>query len=90
MKIKKILTDNGTQFIDRFTSNKKDKDGKSIPAGWHAFDQACTDLKIEHRLIPPRHPQTNGIVERLNGRISEIVQQTRFASSYELQETLNN
>jgi transposase InsO family protein len=85
MKIKKLLTDNGTQFTDRFTSNKKDKDGKSIPTGWHDFDQACTDRKIERRLIPPHHPQTNGMVERLNGSISEIVQQTRFASSSELQ-----
>jgi transposase InsO family protein len=90
MKIKKLLTDNGTQFTDRFTSNKKDKDGKSIPTGQHDFDKACSTLKIEHRLIPPRHPQTNGMVERFNGRISEIVQQTRFASAAELDATLNN
>jgi transposase InsO family protein len=90
MKIKKLLTDNGTQFTDRFTSNKKDTDGKSIPTGQHDFDQACNALKIEHRLIPPRHPQTNGMVERFNGRISEIVQQTRFASAAELDATLNN
>jgi transposase InsO family protein len=33
---------------------------------------------IEHRLIKPRKPQTNGMVERFNGRIKEVVQQTRF------------
>lgn len=42
----------------------------------------------EHRLSPPRHPQTNGLVERFNGRISEVVQQTRFKSGAELEATL--
>lgn len=82
MRIVKILTDNGSQFTDRFTCKAKE------PSGQHAFDQACQSLAIEHRLIPPRHPQTNGMVERFNGRISELVQQTRFRSSYELETTL--
>ena len=46
------------------------------PSGKHVFDLACNDLGIEHRLAPPRHPQTNGMVERFNGRISELVNQT--------------
>jgi transposase InsO family protein len=83
-KINKLLTDNGTQFTDRFTS--KDKQ----PTGNHAFDKQCKSLNIEHRLSPPRHPQTNGMVERFNGRISEVVQQTRFASGAELEATLNS
>jgi transposase-like protein len=82
VKIEKILTDNGTQFTDRFTSKEKQ------PTGNHAFDQECAQQGIEHRLIPPRHPQTNGMVERFNGRISELVQQTRFASAEELEKTL--
>jgi transposase InsO family protein len=32
----------------------------------------------------------NGMVERFNGRISKVVQQTRFASGAELEATLNN
>ena len=83
-KITKILTDNGTQFTDRFTS--KDKQ----PPGKHLFDQQCIAQGIEHRLSPPRHPQANGMVERFNGRISEIVKQTRFASKAELESTLTN
>jgi transposase InsO family protein len=83
MKIQKILTDNGSQFTDRFTSQKKE------PSGNHAFDQVCSQLGIEHRLSPPRHPQTNGMVERFNGRISELTKQTRFASAQELETTLN-
>jgi transposase InsO family protein len=82
MKIKTILTDNGSQFTDRFTSTTK------APSGQHVFDLACVSMDIEHRLCPPRHPQTNGMVERFNGRISEIVNQTRFASTVDLDHTL--
>ena len=48
MKIQKILTDNGSQFTDRFTAKDKRASGK------HAFDVSCADLGIEHRLSPPR------------------------------------
>jgi transposase InsO family protein/transposase-like protein len=89
--IVKLLTDNGSQFTDRFTSKQKDPEtGDRIPSGKHAFDVLCKQLAIEHRLIPSRHPQTNGMVERFNGRISEIVNQTRFASRAELESTLHN
>jgi hypothetical protein len=37
-----------------------------------------------------RRPQTNGMVERFNGRISEVVSKTRFASAAELEATLNS
>ena len=84
MKIVKLLTDNGSQFTDRFTNKKRE------PSGRHKFDVRCKALGIEHRLCPPRHPQTNGMVERFNGRISEVVQQTRFASAAQLEATLMN
>ena len=83
MKIIKLLTDNGRQFTDRFTSQRK------TPSGTHAFDLACQTLGIEHRLIPPRHPQTHGMVERFNGRISEVLATTRFVSGEELKTTIN-
>ena len=54
IKISKILTDNGSQFTDRLTA----KDKK--PSGKRAFDVACAAMSAEHRLAPPRHPQTNG------------------------------
>ena len=84
MKIVKLLTDNGSQFTDRFTAKKRE------PTGRHSFDVCCKALAIEHRLCPPRHPQTNGMVERFNGRISEVVKQTRFASAAELEATLES
>ncbi|WP_197046837.1 DDE-type integrase/transposase/recombinase [Paucibacter sp. KBW04] len=67
MKINKVLTDNGSQFTDRFTSKTRE------PSGKHHFDLRCRALGIEHWACPSRHPQTNGLVERFNGRISELV-----------------
>ena len=84
MKITKLLTDNGSRFTDRFTGKSRK------PSGRHAFDKRCTGLEIEHRLAPSRHPQTNGMVERFNGRISEVIRQTRFQSAAELQATLTD
>lgn len=82
MKIVKLLTDNGSQFTDRFTNKKRE------PSGRHRFDVRCKALNIEHRLCPPRHPQTNRMVERFNARISEVVNQTRFTSAAYLEVTL--
>jgi transposase InsO family protein len=91
IKIIKLLTDNGSQFTDRCISREKDSvSGDRMPTGKHAFVVLCKDLKIEHRLIPPGHLQTNGMVERFNGRINEIVNQTRFGSAAEFESTLRN
>ena len=37
----------------------------------HSFEAACADLAIEHRLTEPRHPWTNGQVERMNRTIKD-------------------
>jgi hypothetical protein len=84
MRINNVLTDNGSQFTDRFTSKNR------TPTGKHVFDRTCALLGIEHRLCPPRHPQTNGMVERFNGRIADLVKQTRFASAADLETTLQH
>jgi transposase InsO family protein len=84
MRIVKLLTDNGACFTDRFQQKSRS------PSGKHPFDVRCRTLGIEHRLCPPRHPQTNGLVERFNGRISDVIAQTRFHSSTQLQQTLLN
>ncbi|MCI5158011.1 MAG: transposase, partial [Candidatus Electrothrix sp. AUS1_2] len=81
--ISKILTDNGKEFTDRFCPT-----GERKPTGNHIFDQECAEHGIEHRLIKPKKPRTNGMVERFNGRIQEVVQQTRFESARQLEETL--
>ena len=62
---------------------------KRAATGRHAFDQLCTDLGIEHRLAPPMHPQTNGMVERFNGRIEDVLQSHHFRSGEDLETTLH-
>ncbi len=66
--VRTVLTDNGKEFSDRFTSA-----GERQITGRHPFDRLCGEKRIARRLIQPRHPQTNGIVERFNGRIAEIL-----------------
>ena len=67
-----LLTDNDGGFTDRFAVDKKNKpQGK--PSGTHLFDQVCRAHHIEHRLIRPFRPQTNGMVERFNRRLSEAL-----------------
>ena len=74
----------GKKFTDRlFGLRKRSATGK------HEFDLLCADLGIEHRLAPPQHPQTNGMVERFNGRIEEVLQSHHFRSGEELETTLH-
>lgn len=81
--ITKVLTDNGKAFTDRFcvTSERR-------PTGAHTFDRGCADNRIEQRLTKPRTPQTNGMIERFNGRIADVLRTHRFDSSASLQATL--
>ncbi len=83
LKICKILTDNGLEFTDRLFGGRS-----RPPTGDHEFDQLCTTLGIEHRLTQPRTPQTNGMVERFNGRISEVLRTNHFKDGEDLRSTL--
>ncbi len=58
-----ILTDNGLEFTDKWAR------GKGFVSGNHKFDVECKDDEIEHRLTAPYTPQTNAMVERVNGTI---------------------
>jgi transposase InsO family protein len=84
LRIRTILTDNGKEFTDRlFGLRKRAQSGK------HEFYKLCTALNIEHRLTPPRSPQTNGMVERFNGRIEDVLESHHFQSGEELEATLH-
>jgi transposase InsO family protein len=37
------------------------------------FEEACRKLTVEHRTTKPYTPQTNGLVERFNGRVQREV-----------------
>lgn len=77
-----ILTDNDGAFTDRLNQ------ATGEPSGKHPVDQLCAAHGIAHRLIPPRHPQTNGMVERFNGRISEVLAAVHLRNREELEATL--
>ena len=84
LRIRTVLTDNGKEFTDRLFGLRK------RPAtGEHEFDTLCAALEIDHRLTPPKSPQTNGMVERFNGRIEEVLQSHHFQSGEELETTLH-
>jgi transposase InsO family protein len=70
LRVHTILTDNGSQFTDRFAVDKKAKPPDK-PSGTHAFDQLCAARAITHRLTQPFRPQSNGMVERFNRRLGE-------------------
>ncbi|MEW9613376.1 IS481 family transposase [Shinella sp. S4-D37] len=75
-KIHTVLTDNGTHFTDPTGDGWTPDDIKAmraenLPFRCHAFEAACADLDVEHRLTKPRHPWTNGQVERMNRTIKD-------------------
>jgi len=71
-RVHTILTDNGSEFTDRFAVDMKDKP-RDRPSGRHPFDRVCVKRKIDHRLTRPYRPQTNGLVERFNRRIVDAI-----------------
>jgi len=95
IKITRLLTENepqakfqrsynGKEFTDRLFGAR----GRE-PSGEHEFDQLCQALGIKHRLTKRRAPQTNGMVERFNGRISDILKTHHFRSGEDLRATLH-
>jgi len=80
IKVHTLLTDNGSEFTDRFAVDKKNKPHDK-PSGDHPFDRVCADAGIKHRLTKPFRPQTNGMVERFNRRLSEHLAKIPFNTS---------
>ena len=55
----------------------------------HSFEGACADRDIEHRLTKPRHPWTNGQVERMNRTIKDAtVKRFHYDSHNQLRQHL--
>lgn len=74
-RIHTVLTDNGFQFTPPEAGWSLDKIQRRLATRQlfraHAFDLACAQLGIEHRLTRFNHPRTNGQVERMNRTIKD-------------------
>ena len=79
-----ILTDSGKESTDRMFGLRK-----RAATGEQEFDLPCGALGTGHRLTPPGSPRTNGMVERFNGRIEEVLQGHHFRSGEEPEATLH-
>jgi transposase InsO family protein len=54
----------------------------------NGFEEACRQLKVEHRRTKPSTPQTSGIVERFNGRVQREVLSITISSHRDLETLL--
>ncbi len=82
-RINKILTDNGKEFTGRFCATFERR-----THGQASFRSGCAKENIQHRLIKHRKPQTSGMGERFNGRISEVLKTTLSDSSQDIKALL--
>ncbi len=93
-KVHTVLTDNGTHFTDPTGDGWTPEDiramrAEKVPFRCHSFEGACADLDVEHRLTKPRHPWTNGQVERMNRTIKDAtVKRFHYASHDQLRQHL--
>jgi transposase InsO family protein len=75
-RIHTVLTDNGTHFTSPGNVASAVADIKLVMQNGerflaHAFEYACAQSDIDHRLTKPKHPWTNGQVERMNRTLKD-------------------
>jgi len=92
-----VLTDNGTHFVDNTPEPDltEEEIETVLPLFFrvHAFAYACEQNSIEHRRTKPKHPWTNGQVERRNRTLKEATvkrfyYQTHYQTHQQLKEHL--
>ena len=87
-KVHTVLTDNGTHFTTPGHTSWAAPDIKgALEAGelvWaHAFEYACAQNDIDHRLTKPKPPWTNGQVERMNRTIKDATVKRDFYETHD-------
>ena len=87
-KVHTVLTDNGTHFTTPGNTRSAAPNIKAaIDAGepvWaHAFEYACARCDIDHRLTKPKHPWTNGQVERMNRTLKDATVKRYFYETHD-------
>jgi transposase InsO family protein len=87
-RVHTVLTDNGTHFTTPGNTSSAAPDIKAaLDAGetvWaHAFEYACAQNDIEHRLTKPYHPWTTGQVERMNRTLKDATVRRYYYDSHD-------
>jgi transposase InsO family protein len=93
-KVHTVLTDNGTHFTTLGNTSSAASDIKAaLEAGelvWaHAFEYACAQNDIDHRLTKPKHPWTNEQVERMNRTIKDATVKRSFYETHDQVDAYN-
>jgi transposase InsO family protein len=75
-KIHTVLTDHGIHFTTPSNTASaapliREALDRGEPVWAHPFEYACAVNSIDHRLTRPKHPWTNGQVERMNRTIKD-------------------
>ena len=87
-RVHTVLTDNGTHFTDPAGETWSPAEIKQMIANRqlfhaHAFEYACALDDIDHRLTKPKHPWTNGQVERMNRTIKDATVKRYFYETHD-------
>src|SRR5215210_1652403 len=87
-KVHTVLTDNGTHFTEPSGNTWTPDEIKDMLARKQlfrapAFELACAQNDVDHRLTKPRHPWTNGQVERMNRTIKEATVQRFYYATHD-------
>jgi transposase InsO family protein len=87
-KVHTVLTDNGTHFTTPGNTSSAAPDIRAAldagePVWAHAFEYACAQNDIDHRLTKPKHPWTNGQVERMNRTIKDATVKRYFYETHD-------
>jgi transposase InsO family protein len=95
-RVHTVLTDNGTHFTEPGGNCwtpieiRQMMERKELFRA-HSFELACAQNNIDHRLTKPRHPWTNGQVERMNRTIKEAtVRRFHYESHDQLRQHLTD
>jgi transposase InsO family protein len=86
-KIHTVLTDHGLHFTTPSNTASaapliKEALARGEPVWAHTFEYACARNDIDHRLTKPKHPWTNGQVERMNRTLKEATVRRYYYESH--------